>query len=73
VTRCAAFGFQFVHPAALNFGRLLSRLLDLQPDGVALAQAQKVGEARKLVRAAVNLDGLPAQRFGYPNNRGVDG
>ncbi len=73
MARRAALGFEFVHAAALNLGRVFPRLLHLQPDRVAVAQAEEVGQARKLVRPAMNLDGLPSQGFGYPNYRGDDG
>ena len=51
---------------------MLARLLDLQPHGVTTLEAEEVGQASQLVRASVNLDRLPAKRFGYPNNRGDD-
>lgn len=57
----AALGLQFVHPVALNRRRLLARLLHFQPHGVPALQAEQVGEPGQLVRASVNLDGLPAQ------------
>jgi len=72
VARRAAARLQFVHPTTLNLGRLLARLLDLQPHRVTALQAEQVGEPSQLVRAAVNLDRLPAEGFGYPNNRGDD-
>jgi hypothetical protein len=51
---------------------MLARLLHFQPHRVAFLKAQQIGQARQLVRPAVNLDGLPAQGFGYPNNRRYD-
>lgn len=72
MARRATFGFEFVHSRALDRSRLFPRLLDFEPDGVAALQAEQVGEASELVRPSMNLDGLPAHRFGYPNNRGDD-
>lgn len=61
MARRATLVLQFRHAAGLDLGRLLARLLDLQPHGAALLEAEQVGEPGELVRAAVNLDGLPAQ------------
>jgi len=72
VTRGSTSRLQFIHPTTLNLGWLLAGLLDLKPNGVAALQAEQVGEARELVRPAMDLDGLPSQRFGYPNNRRDD-
>ena len=72
MTRSSSSRLQFIHSAALDLSRLLAGLLDLKPNGVAALQAEQVGEASELVRPAMNLDGLPSQRFGYPNNRRDD-
>ncbi len=66
----AALGSDFFHAAVLDFGRLFSRLLDLQEDGTTGLEAQQVRNASQLVRPAVDLHDPPAGCFGYPNNRG---
>jgi hypothetical protein len=73
MTQGTTLRFDFVHAAALNLGRLPSRLFHFEEHGNALPDAEQVGHARKLVRASVDLHDPPSFLFGYPNNRGDDG
>lgn len=63
-TSSTTLSFDFIHAAALNRGRVLSRLLDFKEQSPALLDAQEVGHASKLIRAAVNLHDPPAALFG---------
>jgi hypothetical protein len=62
--------FKFIHSRPLDGRGVLPWLLDLQPNGMAVAKAQEVGQARELVRAAVNLDRHPAERLCGAHDRG---
>jgi hypothetical protein len=63
-TRGTTLCLDLVHAAALNRGRVLPWLLDFKEECPALLDAQEVGHASKLVRAAVNLHDPPAALFG---------
>jgi hypothetical protein len=63
-TRSTTLCLDLVHAAALNRGRVLPRLLDFEEQSPALLDAQEVGHASKLVRAAVDLHDPPATLFG---------
>lgn len=63
-TGSTPLGLDLVHATPLDRGRVLPRLLDFEEHCPALLDAQEVGHAGQLIRAAVDLHGPPAALFG---------